>query len=273
MSTATSTSTRTPQDREARPPLPSPPPARSGDYKNVGEVERWASLLGGTALLGWGVMKRSVPGAALAGLGGVLLWRGATGHCPAYQSLGIGTADQRPRAHPLSGAVAVHRAVTVNKPANEIYEFWRDVANLQRIVPHIEAIEVETPELSHWVLAGPGGRPIRWGARITLDDPNTRVQWETIEGSDVEHQGELELIPAPGDRGTEVHLRLRVWPPLGMVGAALAKALGESPELEAGRTLKRMKQLLETGEVVTSAGPSCRGARHVGRVFAHGGEL
>jgi uncharacterized membrane protein len=222
--------------------------------------------------LGWGLTKRNAPGGAMAGLGGLLLWRGVTGHCPAYQSLGI-TATRPRAAHPLERAVVVRRAVTVNRPANEIYEFWRDVANLQRIVPHVQAIEVETPELSHWVLRGPAGRPIRWGARIIFDDPNTRIQWETIEGSDVEHQGEIELIPAPGDRGTEVHLRLRVWPPLGMIGAAAAKALGESPELEAGRTLKRMKQMLEAGEIVTSAGPSCRGARHVGRVFAHGGEL
>jgi uncharacterized membrane protein len=59
---------------------------------NVGQKERWASVLGGAALaalaLRGGRRNKGVAGlAALAGL--PLLLRGATGHCPVYQKMGI----------------------------------------------------------------------------------------------------------------------------------------------------------------------------------------
>ncbi len=62
---------------------------------NVGQTERWASVLGGAALaalaLRGGRRSKGVGGlAALAGLAGLpLILRGATGHCPVYQKMGI----------------------------------------------------------------------------------------------------------------------------------------------------------------------------------------
>ena len=59
---------------------------------NVGQTERWASVLGGAALaalaLRGGRRSKGIAGfAALAGL--PLILRGATGHCPVYQKMGI----------------------------------------------------------------------------------------------------------------------------------------------------------------------------------------
>lgn len=59
---------------------------------NVHELERAASLLGGAYLAWKGIGRDSLLGVALMALGGVLLYRGATGRCPAYGSLGISTA-------------------------------------------------------------------------------------------------------------------------------------------------------------------------------------
>ena len=59
------------------------------DRQNVGETERWfSSLLGGKMLIG-GLSRRSVPGLAFAATGAALLYRGATGHCQVYESLGL----------------------------------------------------------------------------------------------------------------------------------------------------------------------------------------
>lgn len=59
---------------------------------NMSKKERWASVLGGAALaalaLRGGRRSRGVAGlAALAGL--PLILRGATGHCPVHQKMGI----------------------------------------------------------------------------------------------------------------------------------------------------------------------------------------
>ncbi|HEV2851165.1 MAG TPA: DUF2892 domain-containing protein [Thermoanaerobaculia bacterium] len=64
--------------------------------KNVAIVERWASLIGGGALLAYALRRepRWSPLSGVMALGAAeLLFRGATGHCPAYGALGVNTAD------------------------------------------------------------------------------------------------------------------------------------------------------------------------------------
>lgn len=59
--------------------------------QNIGEIERVvSSILGGTLLLG-GLARRSLPGLAIAATGAAFLYRGATGHCKVYESLGLDT--------------------------------------------------------------------------------------------------------------------------------------------------------------------------------------
>lgn len=74
--------------------------------KNVATIERWASLLGGGALAVWTLRRErrlSPLSGALALGAAMLLFRGATGHCPAYGALGVSTADlQDDWARPLS---------------------------------------------------------------------------------------------------------------------------------------------------------------------------
>src|SRR5262249_31216621 len=102
---------------------------------NVAEVERWASTLGGAvlAVLGIrrGVRDRSVPGVVLAAAGTWLICRGATAHCPFYAAAGINRRADDTRIA-LSGArgVNIEEAVTINRPAEELYAFWRDFQHL-----------------------------------------------------------------------------------------------------------------------------------------------
>ena len=63
---------------------------------NVGRTERWASVLGGAALAALAQRggRRSKGVAGLAALAGLpLILRGATGHCPVYQRLGIDKSE------------------------------------------------------------------------------------------------------------------------------------------------------------------------------------
>ena len=61
--------------------------------QNVGEIERAiSSILGGTLLIG-GLSRRSLSGLALAATGAAFLYRGATGYCKVYESLGLDTSQ------------------------------------------------------------------------------------------------------------------------------------------------------------------------------------
>jgi hypothetical protein len=71
---------------------------------NVGDGERWLSLLGG-GLLALYMARRSLGTVVLLGGTGVLLYRGLTGRCPLYQTMGLSTAASDPRpASPRSVA-------------------------------------------------------------------------------------------------------------------------------------------------------------------------
>ena len=96
-------------------------PEQRTDRINVGDMERWVSLLGGTALAAFGLARGSLGGLGLAALGGALAYRGATGHCPMYGTLGISTAERRGPATVIRAGhgVKVERSVTIDRSPEE----------------------------------------------------------------------------------------------------------------------------------------------------------
>jgi uncharacterized membrane protein len=228
---------------------------------NVGQVERWASVLGGGLLMAAGLSRRSGLGLVMAGVGGSLVYRGLSGHCPMYQTLGLNTSSEKHSsvASVAAGAgVKVNEAVTINRPAADLYRFWRNLSNLPKVMRHLESVRVDG-EHSHWVAHGPLGHRVEWDAEIINDRPNEMIAWRSLEGSEVGTAGSVHFAPAPGGRGTEVHVSLKYDPPLGKVGSWAAWLLGEEPNLQVREDLLRLKQLMEAGEIATVAGqPSGR---------------
>lgn len=223
---------------------------------NVGDLERWASVLGGGLLVGTGLVRGQGLGLLMAAVGGALMYRGLTGHCSLYHVLGVNTSDERhsPVASVAAGAgVKVTEAVTINRPAADIYRFWRDLSNLPRVMRHLESVRV-AGEHSHWVAHGPLGHRVEWDAEIVNDRPNELIAWRSLEGSEVGTAGSVHFCPAPGGRGTEVHVSLKYDPPMGKLGSWAAWLLGEEPSLQVREDLLRLKQLLEAGEIATTTG-------------------
>src|SRR5581483_817985 len=182
---------------------------------NVAGAERWASALGGAALAAYGIKQlkdRSPAGAALAAAGTALMYRGATGYCPMYSAAGINTADARDdtQAH-LSGSrgVNVEEVVTIRKSPDELYRFWRNFEQPPRFMTYVDAVRQLDQRRSHWTVKGPAGRRIEWDAEIINEIPNELIGWRTPDGADVVSAGSVRFVPAPGDRGTQVRVRLQ----------------------------------------------------------------
>jgi uncharacterized membrane protein len=72
---------------------PSDSAQRANQSVNVGDVERCLSLLGG-GLLALYTVRRSLGAVVLLGGAGTLLYRGWTGHCPLYQTMGLSSVSQ-----------------------------------------------------------------------------------------------------------------------------------------------------------------------------------
>jgi uncharacterized membrane protein len=152
----------------------------------------------------------------------------------------------------------VGRTVTINRPAQDLYAFWRDFRNLARFMDNVRAVEQIDASRSRWTIAGPAGTEIVFTSRITEEQPGRLIAWESEEDAPVRNSGKVEFLDAPPGRGTWVRATIAYDPPLGTLGRAVAKVLQREPNVQARRDLRRFKQLMETGEVTSSASPSGR---------------
>ena len=148
------------------------------------------------------------------------------------------------------------RTVTINKPRDEIYAFWRDFSNLSKVMENIESITVLDDKRSRWRVKGPTG-VYEWISLVTQDEPGRVIAWESEPGADVKNSGRVEFTDArPAERGTWVTAIIGYEPPGGIIGRTIAKLTQREPEIQQRRDLRRLKQLLETGEIPTSTPPN-----------------
>ena len=228
---------------------------------NVGDVERWVSAIGGTLLLAHGLKSRSIPGAALALLGGGMIYRGLTGQCGAYKALNIDTSDKHRSdadEHIHAGRL-IKESTTVERSAEELYAYWRDVERAPTFMANIQRVVKTGENTSHWVSDGPLGKTFEWDSEVINDKPGHLIAWQSLPGADVRQAGAVRFEPAAGGRGTVVTVEVNYEPPAGALGVAAAKLLGQDPAAMTRENLRRFKQLMETGEISTTEGqPSGR---------------
>ena len=169
--------------------------------------------------------------------------------------------QKNPRAAgavPGDSGIKIVRAVTIRKPASELYRFWRDLTRLPSIIHHPVDITPTSPTDSHWSVSAPAGR-VEWDAVIVNDHPDSLIAWRTQPGGDVACAGSIRFEAAPGDEGTEVTVALEYQPPGGKLGAAVAKLTRDSASSQVYDALRRFKALMEAGEIPTIHGQSVGG--------------
>lgn len=219
------------------------PPAPA--HVNVGETERMVSSTVGGLLALYGLSRRSLPGLALAGLGGVLLARGVRGIDPIYDALGVNTAE-------TPQAVEVVQSQSVLAPRASVYAYWRKLENLPLFMEHLRSVEALSETRSRWTAKGPGPLPdVSWEAEIVEDIEGERIVWESVAGSEVDNAGHVRFTDGP-DGLTEVHARIAYRPPAGLPGAVVAKWMNPLLGSSVRQDIARFKSLMEAGEVPTN---------------------
>jgi uncharacterized membrane protein len=224
---------------------------------NLAPVERIASAAVGGALVVFGMIRRRWTGAAMATGGSYLVARAITGHCAIYEAMGVTTAPEpTSTAERIVGpdGIRVDKVVTVQRPAGELYAFWRELQNLPRIMSHILSVSGDVETGSHWTARGPGGIDVSWDAVVTLDESNRLISWQSIPGSQIINTGLVRFRELPNDRGTEVHVSLHYRPPLGILGKLVAPFFAEEPSRQIEEDLRRFKQIMEAGEFARANG-------------------
>lgn len=147
----------------------------------------------------------------------------------------------------------VRKTILINRSAEDLYQHWRNFQNLPRFMQNLESIEVTGDKRSRWTAKGFAGSKLEWNAEITEDQLNECIAWRSL-GGDIDHGGSVRFEAAPGGRGTLVKIEMRYSPPAGSVGRTAATLLGRAPEQQIEQDLRRFKQMMETGEIITTVG-------------------
>jgi uncharacterized membrane protein len=206
---------------------------------STADTQQWASLIGGSALVLYGLSRRSLKGALLALAGGGLVYR---------------TVAEQQNTTDMSQSIKVEKTLTINRKPQELYQFWHNFENLPTFMKHLKSVKIYDQKRSHWIANAPLGNSVEWDAEIINDQENYLIAWTSVEGADVDNSGFVRFQPAVGGRGTEVKVVMELNPPGGSLGATVAKLFGEAPEQQIGDDLRRFKQLMETGEIATTEG-------------------
>ncbi len=217
---------------------------------SMSDVKR-AMPFAGAALILMGLMRRSPLSVLLAALGGGLVYEGFRSRGMNGKLYEKGMPTQQTLAH--GQGFRVEQEIVVNRSRQDLYRFWHNFENLPRVMRYLETVKVINPVRSHWVAQAPAGTHIAWDAEIINDVENERIGWRSIEGAAVPNAGSVTFEPAPGGRATLVRVNLKYDPPLGPVGAAVAKLFGTDPAQTVAEDLRRFKAMMEMGsETVTT---------------------
>jgi uncharacterized membrane protein len=212
---------------------------------NVGDTERVASAIAGGALVVFGLSRISLGGLVLAAVGAALGYRGITGHCDLYERLGIDAGGARRSVGNLG--VKIDESIVVNAPPRRVYDVWRNLENLPRLLSHVDRVEVLDRTRSRWVLKGPAGTRISWDAELINDKPGEVIAWRTTDTTLVNHAGSV-TFEAAGPR-TRVCVSLQYDPPGGRFGHAVASLVSADAGSQVAHDLAEFKRALEEGRL------------------------
>jgi uncharacterized membrane protein len=202
-------------------------------------------LLGAAATLGLGALAGLAAYGALAPAGPAARGQPAP---PRHPDDAPGRTARQAR---FGDFAVTGRSVTIHRPRAEIYAYWRDFTNLARFMENIEAVRMDG-DVTVWTIRAPLGMTMEVRSRIVNEREGEQIAWRSTEDSQIETEGKVMFRDAPGDRGTIVEALVAYRPPFGALGQAVAKVFSAEPSIQSRRDLKRLKMLLETGEIATS---------------------
>jgi len=151
---------------------------------------------------------------------------------------------------------AIEAIVSICRPVDEVFNFYRDFRNLPSFLGDVVAVEPRGPAVFRWTMQGPFGIRVASTIRVTEEQPNQLIRYETVAPPLLRTSWEIRFASNSGAAETEVRETLKL--PLGGPGRAALALIGKFPAAEVAANLHRLKQIMETGKV-TDAAFSVRG--------------
>ncbi len=205
---------------------------------NVGTIERILMVAAGSYLL-YKALSTDKKNIKQSIAGGTMLLRGVSGYCPIY--------DAVERSGKLKATnVNIRTSVTIDRPVDEVYAFWRNLENLPIIMSHLKKVEEHDRITSTWTAKGPGGiGQVSWKAHILMDEPGEMLSWCSLPESTLDNAGKV-LFKKIGEHQTEIDVTISYHAPLGMAGEAAGRLLNPMFESIVKKDIESLKSVLET---------------------------
>lgn len=164
-------------------------------------------------------------------------------------------AETRTRiAHELHEGEKVERAITILRPASELFAYWRNFHHLPNFMKHLESIRATSSTSAHWIWRTLGNVKLEWDTEIIAETQDRMISWQTSPDASVLQAGSVWFKPAPQDGATEVQVQLMYRTLGGKVVRKVAELFGEEPSQALHEDLRRLKWLMEAGEIPTTSG-------------------
>jgi uncharacterized membrane protein len=208
--------------------------ARTWQKRRWSPAQRALAGASGSAFALYGYFRGGVKGAALCALGTALVARAS--------------ANEELADVLRSRGILVQKSLIVDAPVEQVFAYWRNLENLPQFMRHLDAVEKITDTISHWRARGPAGIIVEWDAEVYNEVANKLIAWRSLEGSDVVSAGSVNFDRAADGRATRVTVHLQYSPPMGKVGAAVARLFGADAETEIRDDLQRFKTMVESGQ-------------------------
>ncbi|MET3980015.1 putative membrane protein [Mucilaginibacter sp. UYP25] len=208
---------------------------------NLSTAERTISIATGIklSLSGFkGLFKSPFSSIIKLGAGGYLLNRGLTGHCELYSRMGRNSTE------PVN--VNIRTSYHIDKPRQEVYDFWRKLDNLPLFMKHLESVDVIDNKRSHWVLKLPiGSAKVSWDAEIVRDEPGYSIGWSSIPDSLIDNAGKVRFQDSVDGSGTLVDIIISYRPPAGGFGGGIAHILNPVFKSMVDSDVRNFKQYMD----------------------------
>ncbi len=193
-----------------------------------------------------------VLGVGLAAYAGYSAARSSTRNPVAYRP-----DDDAPvrtaRDHPRAGST-----VTINRSRAELFAFCSQFSNLSQFMQSVQNVAVEG-DVARWDIAGPLRQTVTLRTTLTEQRDGELLAWQSTAASDMKASGRITFRDAPAGRGTEIEAEITYQPPLGEIGRWIGKLFQTDPVIQGRRELRRLKMLMEAGEIATNINHKAQG--------------
>lgn len=205
---------------------------------NLSSTERLVSAVSGTLMLYNSLAKKdkNYPRSILSAF---LIFRGISGHCPAYKIAGKTVTPEKP------AIVNIKVDLSIDKPLYFVYQFWRNLENLPLFMKHLESVTVLDDEISEWKARIPGDLGnLTWKAAITKEVVNREIRWRSFSDAKIHNVGKVEFREN-GSFGTNMKVLISYQVPFGKPLETVANVLNPIFENMIEQDVRRFKHYIE----------------------------